>query len=118
MQRILMLLMVLWSVPSVACAGLPCIGGQFKGKSSALVQPVGIFGDPDRRTEEQFAHENGIPLAEVQAHYAATGILTCGQRELTANLVLVNDLIVTSAHGFLSVKLALENLSLRVVGSP
>jgi hypothetical protein len=70
--------------------------------TNAVPQPIAVFGADDRRTEEAYARENGMSVAEVQKRYAANGRLICDKAILNANLVLVNDLIVTSAHAFSS----------------
>lgn len=109
MQKTFAFFIVLWSVQIFAFPGAPCINKQLKDKLNPLIQPVGIFGDPDRRTEEQFAQENGMTVPEVQKRYAATGKLICAQSQLTANLVLVNNLIVTSAHAFFNFDTCAKN---------
>lgn len=64
------------------------------------IDPIAIFGDDDRRTEEQYARENNMTLAEVQDRYAATGVLTCDNSEVSASLTLANNVAVTAAHAF------------------
>lgn len=88
--------------PSLAFAfpDIPSTSKHQLTQEEPLADTIAIFGDDDRRTEEQFALENKMSLSEVQNRYAATGILTCEGSELTANLTLVNNLVVTSAHGF------------------
>lgn len=70
------------------------------GGTSGLVHKVGVFGTADRRTESQFAQENGRSVGQVRSRYAATGLLTCKSGKLTANMTLRNDLITTAAHAF------------------
>ncbi len=82
----------------------PCMTNPFSKQLEGLLQPIAIFGEPDRRTEEAYARENGMTQAEVEKRYAATGMLKCGPARLTANLVLTNNLILTSAHAFFDQK--------------
>lgn len=96
----LSLLAVYGAAPAFAFPDIPLTNEHWQVRENPRVAQVAIFGDDDRRTEEQYARENNMTLAEVQNRYAATGVLTCDRSELTANLTLSNDLIVTSAHGF------------------
>jgi hypothetical protein len=69
-----------------------------------LAETVAIVGEPDRRTEEEWATEHKMTLTDVQDRYAATGILSCKKLELSADLAMVDDVIVTSAHVFRDMK--------------
>jgi hypothetical protein len=78
----------------------PCIRRDLNCRFGDLLKPVGIFGIPDRRTEKEWAEENGMKLNDVQKRYAATGTLKCKNLQLSADLVMVDDIIVTSSHIF------------------
>jgi hypothetical protein len=69
-------------------------------RMTTIMQPIAVFGADDRRTEDAYARESGMSVAEVQKRYAANGRLICDKLTSNANLALVNDLIVTSAHAF------------------
>lgn len=80
---------------------VPCMSRGLAQKVNDLIVPVAIFDDDDRRTEAEFAKENGIPLKDVQSRYAATGEIVCnGKPWGSANLTLYSDVVTTSAHLF------------------
>lgn len=98
--KIISLSVLLFQSSAFAFPDIQSTSKHLQSREAPLADPVGIFGEDDRRTEEKYARENKMSLSQVQNRYAATGILTCEGSELTANLTLVNNLIVTSAHGF------------------
>ena len=68
----------------------------------SMLRPVAIFDDDDRRTEAEFASENGLPLAAVQERFAATGTIFCGQYYASGNLTVADNIVATAAHAFAS----------------
>jgi hypothetical protein len=69
------------------------------GERSALVHRVAVYGDHDHRLNEAgFAASVGESKQTIHDRYAATGTITCGDREGTAEVTVKSDTIVTAAH--------------------
>lgn len=68
------------------------------------VMRVMIIDEDDRRTEEQVAKEQSIPLSDVRKRYAATGKIDCDGVSSSANLIDRDDLVVGVAHTFMNRK--------------
>jgi hypothetical protein len=66
-----------------------------------LLHQVAVFGDHDHRLNEaDFAASVGESKQTIHDRYAATGTITCGNYEGTAEVTVKNDTIVTAAHMF------------------
>jgi trypsin-like peptidase len=66
-----------------------------------LLHQVAVYGDHDHRLNEaDFAASVGESKQTIHDRYAATGTITCGNYEGTAELAVRNDTIVTAAHMF------------------
>jgi hypothetical protein len=69
-------------------------------------QTTAVIGDVDNReTFPNYSKAHGIQLRELEAKYSATGVLFCGNKESTFNLVKRNNLIVFPAHRVLDTDL-------------
>lgn len=77
----------------------------------SLVHKAGVFFETegpeveDRKTEAEYARENGMTIEEVRSQFGATGQLICngidGGREFaSANVTIRKDILTTSAHVF------------------
>jgi hypothetical protein len=82
----------------------PAIAQQLPlGELTTLLHPVAVYGDHDHRLNEaDFAASVGESRQTIHDRYAATGTITCGNYEGTAEVTVKNDTIVTVAHMFYS----------------
>lgn len=74
----------------------------------SMISSVSMFGEDERRTEQQFARQRNMTLGAVQNRYAASGAITCrgfgtGRRKrsivyASGQLTARNDIITTTAH--------------------
>lgn len=88
---------------SPAAFAINCMHKGLETQVRNMVEKVAIIeeeGEDGRRTEEEYAAENGVPVSEVQNRFAATGIIKCGKYTGTAQLTGSNDTITTVAHMF------------------
>jgi hypothetical protein len=68
---------------------------------TALLHPIAVYGDHDHRLNEaDFAASVGELKQTIHNRYAATGTITCGNYEGSAEVTVKNDTIVTAAHMF------------------
>jgi hypothetical protein len=72
-------------------------------RSIKMIESVAIVDEGDeegRYTEEEYATKRGLLVSDVQDRFAATGLITCGRYQGSAQLTGTNDTITTSAHIF------------------
>ena len=79
----------------------PCLPrSDLLGDLAAVNAPLKVnqVDEADRRTAKDYAAEHNTTEEEIKRRYAATGDLNCGGGKSQANVVLVGDVIATSAH--------------------
>lgn len=77
------------------------VRGNIDRPSRDMPERVAIIdeeGEDGRHTEEEYASKNGMPLAQVQSRFAATGIIKCGIYTASAQLTGSSNTITTAAH--------------------
>jgi hypothetical protein len=87
-------------VLAVILVGLGALSIPPSSQPNSITQ-VAIIDNDDRITVSEYAVKHHIRLEDVYRKFGATGVLSCGNQELTANIVLRSDMLVTNAHAFI-----------------
>lgn len=97
LRRISLLLTLCFAFESIA--QVPCRSSvsQFRDFRN-MIHEIAVFGEADRRTEEDYATENKIDLDIVRKRFGATGAIDCNGAKGSAQLTIKNNIITTVAH--------------------
>lgn len=90
---------LLISTTTHGLTSLPCKRNQLKAFSD-IVKQVSVIGSDERQTFDQYALNKGVSPSTVEKTFAATGVLACGDAQVTAQLTESSSVITTSGHFF------------------